>query len=467
MILVIYRNASQMKNNCKVLSQFISNFSIFIVIVLLFPLYGCDMVDELIDTAEGKKKSLLIGDRISVLLNQRTLKPDPKLVKVQIQLPAPAPNPDWPQAGGFPNHAMHHVQVADSIKKAWSVSIGNGSDDEERLAASPVIANGRIYTIDALSVVSAYKTSNGALLWEKDLTPEEEDDGHIPGGIAYNNGRIFISTGFAEAIALNAKTGKGIWREKISGPARAAPTVRGGRVFILTVDNKIFALNAKNGKKLWSHTEAAESSSLLGSASPAAGDGVVIVPYTNGNLIAFKSANGRILWQNSLRTFKRTEVLANLAHIRGRPIIDRGKVFAISHAGLMASYDLQKGRPVWQREVGGLESPWIAGDYIFILTNDLEIAALSRDTGSVHWVRSLPRYEDPEEQEDQITWTGPILVSDRLIVAGSHGKAIAVSPYTGRMLGSIELPDGVTVPPVVAGGSVYFLADDAQLVAYR
>jgi hypothetical protein len=35
------------------------------------------------------------------------------------------------------------------------------------------------------------------------------------------------------------------------------------------------------------------------------------------------------------------------------------------------------------------------------------------------------------------------------------------------MLGSIELPDGVTVPPVVAGGSVYFLADDAQLVAYR
>ena len=78
-----------------------------------------------------------------------------------------------------------------------------------------------------------------------------------------------------------------------------------------------------------------------------------------------------------------------------------------------------------------------------------------------------PRYEDPKAQEDPIIWTGPILVSDRLIVAGSHGKALAISPYSGRILGSIELPSGVSVPPIVAGGTVYFLADDAELVAYR
>jgi len=453
-----------MTKNQKNLLQIITKSSVLNIFALMISLSSCDMVDKII---EDKKEPALTGDRISILLNQRTLTPDPKLAKVKIILPAPEPNINWPQAGGLSNHAMHHIQAADSIKKVWSVNIGDGSDDEERLAASPIIANGRIFTIDALSVVSAYKTSNGKLLWKKDLTPDEEDDGHIPGGLAFDEGRIYISTGFAEAIALDAKTGNEIWRKKITSPARAAPTIRGGRIFILTVDNKTFAINAKTGKQLWTHTGAAESSSLLGSASPAVGEGVVVVPYTNGNLIAFKVENGRLLWQNSLRSFKRTEVLANLAHIRGRPIIDRGKVFAISHAGLMASYDLNKGRRIWQKEVGGLESPWVAGDYIFILTNDLEIAALSRNSGSIHWVRSLPRYEDIENQEDQITWTGPILVSDRLIVAGSHGKAIAISPYTGRYLGIIDLPDGITVPPVVASGSVYFLADDAELVAYR
>ena len=82
-------------------------------------------------------------------------------------------------------------------------------------------------------------------------------------------------------------------------------------------------------------------------------------------------------------------------------------------------------------------------------------------------MRALPRYENPEDQEDPIIWTGPILASDRLIVAGSHGKALAISPYTGRILGSVEMPDGVSVPPVVAGGSIYFLADDAELLVYR
>ena len=453
-----------MKKSQKYYSQTSREPLLLIAVALVTALSSCSIVDKY---TKQNKETILTGDRISILLNQRSLSQDPKLANVEILLPAPEPNADWPQAGGLSSHAMHHMQAAESIQKIWSVDIGDGSDDEERLASSPIIADGHVFVIDALSVVSAYNTENGDRLWKRDLTPEEDDEGHIPGGIAYDDGRIYISTGFAEAIALDAKTGKEVWRKSISSPTRAAPTIRGGRLFILTVDNKVIAINAKTGKKLWTHTGAAETASILGSASPASDEGVVIVPHTNGNLIALKVDNGRLLWQNSLRIVKRTEVLSNLAHIRGRPIIDRGKVFAISHAGLMAAFDLHKGRRIWQKEIGGIESPWVAGNYIFIITNDLEIAALSRDTGNIHWVRSLPRYEDSEDQEDQITWTGPILVSDRLIVAGSHGEAIAISPYTGRILGSVELPDGISVPPVVAGGSVYFLANDAELVVYR
>ena len=133
----------------------------------------------------------------------------------------------------------------------------------------------------------------------------------------------------------------------------------------------------------------------------------------------------------------------------------------------MAALDLRTGRRLWQKEIGGLENPWVAGDYIFLITNDAEITAISRDDGRIHWVRALPRYEDIEDQEDPIIWTGPILASDRLIVAGSHGEAMAISPYTGRILGTVEMPDGVSVPPIAAGGTVFFLANDAELVAYR
>ena len=133
----------------------------------------------------------------------------------------------------------------------------------------------------------------------------------------------------------------------------------------------------------------------------------------------------------------------------------------------MVVIDLRTGRRIWDREIAGIESPWVVGDYIYLLTTESEIACISRDDGRIHWVRGLPRFEDPEDQEDPITWTGPVLVRDRLIVAGSHGGVLAVSPYTGRILGQEGLPDGVSVAPVVVDSSVYFLSTEAELLAYR
>jgi len=133
----------------------------------------------------------------------------------------------------------------------------------------------------------------------------------------------------------------------------------------------------------------------------------------------------------------------------------------------MVAIDLRTGRRIWDREIGGLSSPWVAGDYIFLLTNDAEIAAISRDSGSIHWVQTLPQFQDPETRDDPIVWSGPILASNRLIVAGSTGEVFSVSPYDGRIMGKIDMPSGISVAPIIAGGSIYFLADNAALVAYR
>ena len=66
-----------------------------------------------------------------------------------------------------------------------------------------------------------------------------------------------------------------------------------------------------------------------------------------------------------------------------------------------------------------------------------------------------------------IAWTGPLLVGDRLLIAGSDGQAVTMSPYNGEILGRLDLPGPVLVPPVAAGGMVYILTENAQLLAYR
>ncbi len=409
----------------------------------------------------------LPGERISVLLHERAVKPDPNLDGREVLLPPPAPNLNWPQAGGFANHAMHHIEVAQNLSKAWRTSVGAGSDDSERIVAQPIVADGKIFTVDSENMVSAFNADTGEKIWEQELTPEHEDDGHISGGLAYDNGRLYVATGFALLFGIEAKTGKTIWVSKTDAPMRAAPTARGNRVFAITLNNELVAYDGRNGNKLWDHKGIAETASILGGASPAVDQGVVVAAFSSGDIVALKVENGQQIWVESLTGARRVDAISALTAIRGRPIIDRGRVYAISNSGTFTSIDLKTGRRYWSKEISSQETPWIAGDYLYVVTPNAELLCVNRLDGKIHWVTLLPRWEDPEERTGNLTWSTPILVSDRLIVAGSNEQAYSFSPYSGELLGRVEMPDKIIVPPLAANGSLYFLSDGADLVAYR
>ena len=437
------------------------------LIVSSLALTGCEALTEPGGLFGDVLKVPLSGERISVLRHQRSLYPDAELSAMNILLPPPSANANWPQAGGYANHAMHHIEIGESLNLAWSSDIGARANDEVRLIGSPIIAAGRVYAMDTSSNVSAFDVKTGKKLWRASLTPDEEDDDHMSGGLAFEDGKVYVTTGFAEVIALNASSGTVIWRTTLPGPMRSAPTVRSGRVFAMTVDSRLYALNGATGDEIWNYIGIPEIASLLGGASPAVDNGVVVAPFPSGELIALKVENGRVLWTEALLSTRRINVVSTIAHIRGQPIIDRGQVFAISHGGMMVSIDLRSGRRIWSKEIGGLSNPWVAGDYIFLLTNDAEVVAISRKSGSIHWVQTLPQYENPQTKDNPIIWNGPILASDRLLLASSLGLVYSISPYDGRIMGSVEMPSGISVPPVIAGRSVYFLADNASLLAYR
>lgn len=409
----------------------------------------------------------LPGERISVLLHERSLKPAPEVADTKILLPPPSPNSEWPQTGGFANHAMHHIEVANNLSKIWSTSIGDGSDDSERIVAQPIVADGKIFTIDSENLVSAFNAETGKRLWELELTPEDEDDGHISGGLAFENGRLFVATGFALLFGIDANTGQTIWVSKTDAPMRAAPTARGNRVFAITLNNELVAYDGRNGEKLWDYKGISETASILGGASPAVDSGVVVAAFSSGDVVALKVENGNQVWADNLTGSRRTDAVSALTAIRGRPIIDRGRVYAISNSGTFVSIDLTTGQRYWSQELSSQETPWIAGDYLFIVTPDAELVCVNRNDGRIHWVTILPRYEDPEERKGNLTWSTPILVSDRLIVAGSNEQAYSFNPYTGEILGLVEMPDRIIVPPLAANRTLYFLSDDADLVAYR
>ena len=416
---------------------------------------------------ESETDRPLPGKRISILAVERGLSPDRAIADLEVTLPPPYVNDAWPQAGGTSAHAMYHLQLGDQPKRKWNSDVGEGSGDDRHILAQPLVVDGTVYTMDARSLITAFDSETGRRLWRTDIELEEEDGGYFGGGLAYEDGRLFVTTGFAIIFALDATSGEVIWQQRVTGPMRAAPAVSGGRVVATTLDTRTFALAADNGRRLWEHTGVQEIAGLLGGASPAVAGSVVVVPYSSGELHALLVDNGRELWSDVLTPVNRFDPVSNLAQIRGMPVIDRGLVLAISHAGRMVAIDLRRGVRAWELEAGGVQMPWSAGDFIYFLTTESEVVCVVRQSGRVRWVQALPRFEDPEELEDPIGWFGPVLAGDRLIVASSTGDAISISPYTGELLGRMALPGTPTVAPVVADNTLYFLTEDASLVAIR
>ena len=408
----------------------------------------------------------LPGDRISILAADETIKPDAEFESVPVVLPPPYLNAEWSQAGGSPSKNLGHLAAGDVLREAWSTSIGDGGDDEQALLTQPIVVGGRIFALDSEADLTALDARDGRTLWTKSLNAGE-DDAVFAGGIAIEGDRLYAATGVGEAMALSVEDGREIWRVRLSGPVRGAPTVYNGQIYVVTIENLTGALSAVDGRRLWEHRGINEVAALLGGASPAVSASTVLTPYSSGELFALLAENGRVVWLENLSSIRSLSAIARLADIRGNPVIDRDLAFAVSHAGRMAAIDLRTGARVWERPIGSVHMPWVAGDFLFVSGLNGEVVAMSRRDGRARWVHRLPPFEDMEDREDPIQYTGPVLVGDRLLVGSSDGFVYAISPYTGEMLGNIEVGDPIYVSPIVAEGTVYVLGNDGTLHAYR
>jgi outer membrane protein assembly factor BamB len=257
------------------------------------------------------------------------------------------------------------------------------------------------------------------------------------------------------------------WRNTIGAPTRSAPTAVEGRLFVTTIEDRLVALAADDGRQLWTHQAANATTSVLGRPAPAYADGLVVAGFGSGELATMRAESGTVVWTDNLAAAVRSGSLADFSTIRGLPVVGDGRVHAISMGGLMVAVDLPSGRRLWERQVAGEDSPWAAGSWLFIVSLEQKMAAVNRDDGRIAWVTELPRWENPEKEKDAITWFGPLLVGDRLVVAGTSNEALAVSPYTGEILGRQSLSGAASLGPVVAGGTVFVVTDDGRLLALR
>ena len=436
-------------------------------------LAGCGLVG-------GKKDPVTptIGQRIPVLSSESGIAVDPVLASVPVTLPPVTSNSDWAQPGGSATKSLGHLALPTALGRAWTAEIA-GSTQRTRLAAAPVVANNTLFVIDTGATLRALDAATGGERWRAkvgDVSGSRsfwsgENTGNsgavFGGGAAYDNGRVYATNGIGDVVAFDAATGKQLWKARPGGPLRGAPTIAYDSVYVLSQDNQLYALNTVDGALRWQGSGSLEQAGVFGVAAPAVGQGTVVAGFSSGELTAFRYENGQPVWGDALTRTSISTAVTNLSDVDADPVIDNGRVYAVGQGGRMVAIDLITGQRLWEINIAGISTPWVAGDWIYVVTDDARLLAVARETGRIRWMTQLPRYKDEEDKKGPISWVGPVLAGDRLIVANSQGQITNVSPLDGTIQTTVETKMPVSLPLVVANGTLYVLHDSGRLTAWR
>lgn len=454
---------------------------------------GCQTVRDAVpfigNDDEGPQAIATEGERVSILSFDERLEVSPALASATYSLPAPRAVTSWALPGGNLEQAVEHADAGAGFEIAWRRDVGEGSSGASQITAPLIAAENRIFTMDGHARVTAFDATTGDELWHSDLrrTAAEApgwrnrlsfssgDREAFGGGLAFAGGKVFVVSGYRIVTALDAATGEELWSVEVESPIHGAPTVASGRVFAIDVDNQILAFDVNTGAQTWSYQAIIEPARILRASTPAVLGETVLAPFSSGEIVALRATNGQAIWQQVLSRTNRTNALSEIRDIAGRPAIYRGTVYAASHSGVFAAMDARTGARRWELPVASVNTPWPAGDVVFIVSTAGELISVNRENGQAYWIQDLN--EGRERNEGGVfgigdrtvrpVWTGPLLASNRLILVNSDGEAVAFNARSGEPEATLRLGGPAFISPIAYQGMIYVLTDEGDLVAIR
>lgn len=441
-----------------------------LILLALVALAACDSMPRVPSWMGGgdEEKPRLPGQRIDVLPEGASLQPDESMKELPISLPPPMPNSEWLQHGPPVSSAAGNLAAGGNFDNEQSARVGSGEAFERSSVPQPVVGGGLVFAMDANGNISAHEAGHiGNLRWESKGVSESDNEDVLGGGLAYQAGRLYATSGRGRVAAFDAATGQELWHRSMHVSFNSAPRVAGDKLFATTIDNQAYAMSIANGEAVWSQRGISESAGIMNAVTPAVTGDTLVVPYSSGEIYVLTASSGKELWNDSLTTGAHTQATASFSGIGGDPVVDDNILFALSSNGMLSVKQLVTGQPIWTRAVGSLNTPWLAGDYLYVLASDNTLVCFVKYSGRIRWVSKLRSYEDEEEKLDPIAWRGPVLVDGKLVLVSSDGELLLVSALDGKTVSSKSVSKDIRTSPVVAGGVLYFVGRDATLYSFQ
>ena len=269
--------------------------------------------------------------------------------------------------------------------------------------------------------------------------------------VIVSGGKVIYSGKDHFVNAIDALTGKIVWRFETHGKVAAGATAKDGLVFIGQYggDHKFYALDEKTGKPIWT------KSNMSVWASPQCQDEQLFVGDTDGKLYCMNPENGDMIWQRKFG-----------GGIYPAPALDEKRVYTGSWDGHYYCLDKNNGQIIWAfsrpgipYHVGGRPdspTPVLVNNMVIVPILGGRMVALNKENGKIIWQWYSPK-----------PWricNVTAATDGEIVIASIFGNAyecpfglglFGLDLKTGKELWQIPDCGGLTSPVITADGNFF------------
>lgn len=323
---------------------------------------------------------------------------------------------DWPQPFQNAQNKLSNILTTEEPTISWKSRLSKASKLTNRSLPTPLIFADAIYTLDSAYTLTKTNAQNGEQIWQQKLAQDKQGL-----SLTYANKKLFALSSDGLLTATD-EDGNQLWQKDFKVATRAALLADRNTLCLITAQNQLVVINAKNGHEIWRYQTTKPQTWLTNMAPPAKSGNIIVAPFATGEVIAFDTDSGMMLWAQMMIGNRPKDLIA-IPQIVAAPVIENNTVYLAGNANLIGAYDLKTGATKWTFTAGTTITPIISGNTIFIVTNENQLIALDKKTGKLFWQKELAVDED-------LAWQNMLLLNDELVLMNTEQWTF-IDPKTG------------------------------------
>lgn len=252
--------------------------------------------------------------------------------------------------------------------------------------------------------------------------------------------------------------GRELWRQKLAAQTYTAPLVAGGRVFVLAADRSVTAFDGRSGRKLWSQQRPGEPL-VLRQAGVLLPVRDTLVVGLSGRLVGLDPSQGSVRWEAPLASPRGTNDVERLVDLVGRVSRQGEVVCARAFQAAVGCVDASRGTVLWSKPANGAEG--VHGDerLLFGSESDGKLVAWRRADGERAWVTDRLQFRG---------LTAPLALGRSVVVGDSTGLVHLLSREDGSPLNRLATDgSGIAAAPAVAGDTLVVVTRAGGIFGFR